>query len=150
MVYYSDPGLSDLYNWALRTGVCAGILFVVAALAFIWSLLRSRKVWWLSGIFLFLLGMGCWSLMVALNGFQQLSAFGDRLFQGRHSLTEEYVRFVLGTAYGEDVQRCQIQFGITVTLLAILTIIGLWWLLSHLTKRNMKPARILLDGKANQ
>lgn len=140
MLHFFDSSfymLPELYNWALSTGVAAILLIISATVILLWSLFRSRRVWWLSILFLLLLGGGIWSLIVTLIGFQQLNDFIARLAAARpiHG-SPAYIHYVLGTAYGADVQRCQIQFWITLSLLMLLVIAGLWRLITHFVKKD--------------
>lgn len=138
MSYYANFGLPELYNAAQFTLISACILMLVAVIALIWSLLRTRKVWRFSGLCVLLLGIGCWSIFVAFTGFQQIVFFGTQLLRP-HSISRAGVRHILGTAYGSDVLRCQIQVGIIAAAFVLLIGIALWQLL----RRPMAK-----DGKA--
>lgn len=138
MSYYASFGLPELYNAAQFTLISACILILVAVIALIWSLVRSRKVWWFSGLCVLLLGIGCWSIFVAFTDFQQIVFFGTQL-QHPHSLSLAVLHHVLGTAYGSDVQRCQIQVGIMAAAFVLLIGIALWRLLRRPMSRDSKP-----------
>lgn len=138
MSYNAPFGLPDFYHWALLTLISAGILTLCAAVTLIWSLLSTRKFSWFSWLSVLLLGIGIWSLFIALTAFRQLAAFGDQLLRPRpHHITPDAVRTILGTAYGSDLQRCQIQFGLILAALLLLLLLGLWQLLNRSTKRRI-------------
>lgn len=130
-------GFPDLYNWALYTEISAGSLSAFATIVLLWRLLGARRRRWLAGMSALVLGAGFWSLLVALNGFQQSDTFMHRLFgHAGHGPTPNIIDFILGTAYGEDIQRCQIQFGLTVALFVLMAIVSLWQLVSHVRQRD--------------
>lgn len=133
---YGSPGLPELYYWALLAAVCASVFILFTAIVLIWSLLRTEKRWWFSGVFLLLFGVGCWSLVIALIGFQQWHAFTDRFNLFYHDPSPAAVRAILGTAYRADIERCQIQLGIIITLLVLLTIADLRRRLLRFPKRD--------------
>jgi hypothetical protein len=122
MSYYASFDLPELYNAAQFTLISACTLILVAVIALIWSLLRSRKVWWFSGLCVLLLGIGCWSIFVAFTGFQQIVFFGIQL-QHPHSLSLAALHHILGTAYGADVLRCQIQVGVIAAAFVLFVVV---------------------------
>ena len=133
MSFFSDKGfyqLSELYHWALYTGIAAVLLIVASIAILVWSLLRSKKTWKISVIAAFCVCLGIWSLFITLAAFQQLAAFGDQLLRPRpHHITPGAIRTILGATYGSDVQRCQIQFGISVAVFIFLIVFSFWRLI---------------------
>ena len=103
----------ELRFWALTTAWCATILMIGVIACLIVSYARHRVKGWQTVAFLLVLAIGDWSLLVALNGYQQwLAIVSDAPVHGLGF----YAR-IINQSYMADVQRCQIQFALTALLL---------------------------------
>lgn len=140
MFYFSDfPEGNDLSHWVIYTGSTAIFLIPIAIAAFIWSLWRTKRVWWLSGLFFLWLIATCWSLIVAFTGFQQLNLWQSRL-QESHSIIPGTVR-LMAAAFNMNRQACQFWFGIVVAAFALLVIVGIWRVIYRFTHEELRKTQ---------
>jgi hypothetical protein len=134
---FSNSIFPELHNWALVTGWCAALLIVSTVFFLIVKRVYHRNLQWQVVIFLIIIGIGIWSLIIALDGYQQWldivhHAPAHGLIAYARAINENYVA---------DVFRCQIQFAATAILLvAMLFMLG-WEILPHVLHRvgEVKP-----------
>lgn len=129
---FSNIIFPELHNWAFVTGCCAILLIVSAVFFLIIKRVYHRKLHWQAVMFLLSIGIGIWSLIIALDGYQQWldivhHAPAHGLIAYARAINENYIA---------DVSRCQIQFAVTAILLvAMLFMLG-WEIVSHLLYRD--------------
>jgi hypothetical protein len=117
----------ELHNWALVTGWCAALLIVSAVFFLIAKQIYHEKLHWQLAVFLLIIGIGVWSLIIAIDGYQQWldivhHAPVHGLIAYAHAINETYLA---------DVFRCQIQFAVTVVLLVATLFMLCREILSH-------------------
>ena len=115
----------ELHNWALVTEWCAALLIVSSVLFLIVKRVYHRKLQWRDAIFFLIIGIGIWSLITALDGYQQWldivhHAPAHGLIAYARAINENYVA---------DVFRCQIQFAVTAVLLVAMLFMLCWEIL---------------------
>jgi hypothetical protein len=118
----------ELHNWALATGCSAAPLIVSIVFLLIVKRVYHRNLHWQKGaISLLMIGIGIWSFIIALNGYQQWldivhHAPVHGLIAYAHAINANYIAGVL---------RSQIQFAVVVVLLVAMLCMLCWEILSH-------------------
>lgn len=127
MFYFSYlPEGNNLSHWIIYTGSAAILLISTTIMILIWSLLRTRRVWWLIGLFLLLLGTGVWSLRVAFVGSRQLNLL-QHLIENNPEATI-YQPGSTEATFNMYTEACQFWFGVVVAAFVLLASLGVWWL----------------------
>jgi len=121
----------ELHFWALATAWCAAILIIGVITCLIVSNVRHSIKGWQTVALLLILAVGSWSLMAALNGYQQ---WLDIVHHAPAHGLGFYER-IINQSYTVDVQGCQTQFALTALLL-------LWigWSVFGLFRRRTIPS----------
>ncbi len=114
--------LPELYIWSILSGWTA-ILLILSVIAFFFLRTRhAKKAWWQYIVLLLIGSLGVWSLIVAYNGYQQWLNFNAMLPEHGVFLGLKLIR----TSYLAAIQRCQLQFALTASVLVLLIGVAGW------------------------
>ena len=123
--------LPELYIWSILTGWTA-ILLILSVIAFFFLRTpHAKNVWWQYPALVLVGGLGLWSFMVAYNGYQQWLNFNILLPLHGVFLGLKLIR----TPYLAAIQRCQLQFALTLGVLVLLIGAAGWQFLCVFTKK---------------
>ncbi|WP_169461041.1 hypothetical protein [Ktedonobacter racemifer] len=121
-MFFNDVIFAELHTWSILTTISASLPIIGTTFFLLADLIRRKNIWWQDSLFFLELIISIWSLVVALNFYQQ---WNDIV---RHAPTHGVIVYELSIndTYRAAIQRCQSQFVITIILIVILLFITGW------------------------
>lgn len=113
---------ADLHTWSLLTMISASLLIIGTIVFLSADFIRRKNIWWQDGLFFLALIISIWSLMTALNFYQQ---WEDIVRHAPHHGVMVY-ELSINETYRAAVQRCQSQFVVTIVLIVLLLFVTGW------------------------
>src|SRR5437899_1768304 len=104
---------ADLHTWSLLTMISASLLIIGTIVFLSADFIRRKNIWWQDSLFFLALIISIWSLMTALNFYQQ---WEDIVRHAPHHGVIVY-ELAINETYRAAVQRCQSQFVVTIVLI---------------------------------